>query len=83
MDAAVEHVEQRDRQLNRPPVRRGSATAGPRVGRRGAGHRERCREHRVGAETRLLARAVEREQRPIDGGLVVRVAAAHMRRSRL
>ena len=56
--------------------RRDSATAACRATRRaGLRNGERDRDRRVAAEARLVRRAVERDQRRVDGGLVERVDA--------
>jgi len=73
--AAVDHVHHRDRQRHRAraaevPVQRQAGLLC-----RGAGNRHRDGERRVGAEPRLVVRAVEVEQRPVDPGLLGGVQA--------
>ena len=50
------------------------------LGRRRAGRGERDAEDRVGAEARLVRRAVEVDQRAVEARLVERVEAGHRRR---
>ena len=75
--AAVEHVHHRHRQDVRRRRRRGSATAAGRCSAAAALRRgQRHAEDRVGAEARLVRRAVELDQRAVEARLVGRVAAA-------
>ena len=77
--AAVEHVHHRHRQ----DPRRLAAEVAPQrlalLGRRRARRGERDAEDRVGAEARLVRRAVEVDQRAVEALLVEHVEAGHRR----
>ena len=80
MDAAVEDVRERQRQEVRlraaeVSIERDTHRAGGRVRRR-----ERYAEDRVGAEPRLVGRAVELDEGCVEGGLVGDVGADDLRR---
>ena len=89
MGAAVEDVHHRHREDVRV-VARGAVELGDvgverhaRVGRGGAGDRERDAEDRVGAEPRLVRRPVELAQRLVDRRLVGGARAGERLRDRV
>ena len=72
--AAVDHVHHRHGQRPRAPAPPRYRYSGrPGRFRRGAGHRQRGPEDRVGAEAALVRRAVELDQDPVDERLVAGV----------
>ena len=70
MLAAVQHVHHRDGQDVRGLAAEVAPEREPLLGRRGVRGRQRDGENRVGAEPRLVGRAVQRDQRAVERRLV-------------
>ena len=75
MDAAVEHIEHRDREQRGLFVAEVAPQRLPELGGLRAGDGERDSEDRVRAEPRLGVSPVKFDQRMVESGLVAGVAA--------
>ena len=75
VSAAVEHVHHRHRQHPRGLAAEVAPQRQALLGRLRVGRRQRHAEDRVGAQTRLVGRAVQRDQRLVEAALIGGVQA--------